>query len=254
MYRMLLRRPDLESLDLRSLRRCVSAAEPLLREVLEAWRARTGLDILDGLGTTEMTHIFISARPGDVRPGLIGTTVPGYHAQIVDEAMHEVPRGMTGRLAVRGPTGARYWRNPDAQRRTVRDGWTLTGDICIQHADGWFEHVSRSDNLIVSAGSKISRREVECVLEAHVEVSRAHVFSVPDPVRGNSACAIVVPARGADTEGLSERLQRYLKGELAAFKCPRHIQVVGALNRCGSQVSGHQSSVVSSFQPTRTEN
>jgi 2-aminobenzoate-CoA ligase len=225
MYRMLLRQPSFAASDLGSLRCCVSAGEPLPPEVLEEWRDRTGLDILDGLGTTELTHIFISARPGMVRPGLIGTPVAGYEARVVDDDMRTVPEGTPGRLAVRGPTGARYWRDTEAQRRAVRGGWTLTGDICIRHADGWFRHIRRSDTLIVSAGQKISIREVERALEENPDVSSARVFSVPDPVRGAVAHATVIPVEGTDTSTLAERLKLYLKTELASFKCPRDIRI-----------------------------
>ena len=225
MYRMLLQHPDLERWDLTPLRCSVSAAEPLPPAVVEEWRRRTGLDIVDGFGTTELTHIVISARPGEVRPGYIGTVVPGYEARIVDATMRDVADGTPGLLAVRGPTGARYWRDAEAQRRVVRDGWTLTGDVCVRHADGWFQHVSRSDSLVVSAGYKISVREVERVLEDHPDVASARVFPVPDSIRGSTTKAVVVPAAGVDTRDLAERLQRYLKAELAAFKCPRDIQV-----------------------------
>jgi 2-aminobenzoate-CoA ligase len=226
MYRMLLRHPDLESIDLRSLRCCVSAAEPLPAEVADQWRARTGVEILDGLGTTELTHVFISARPGAVRSGLIGTLVDGYEARILDERARPVPDGTPGQLAVRGPTGARYWRDAEAQRRTVQGGWTLTGDICIRHPDGWFQHVRRADALIVSAGYKISIREVEDTLEAHPEVSQARVFAAPDSVRGAIAKAVIVPATRPGAAGLAGRLQHYLNGELAAFKCPREIRIL----------------------------
>jgi len=224
-YRMLLRRPDLESFEWRSLRYCVSAAEPLPAEVADMWRTRTGVEIVDGLGTTELTHIVVSARPGATRPGLVGTPVAGYEVRIVDEAFRELPRGVPGRLAVRGPTGARYWRDPDAQRQAVRSGWTLTADICIQHADGWLQHLRRTDELIVSAGHKISGREVERVLEEHPSVSHARVVAASDPVRGAAATAIVIPADGVDRARLPDELQGYLKGELAAFKCPREIRI-----------------------------
>lgn len=225
MYRTLLRHPDLGCADLRSLRCCVSAGEPLPAEVAEEWRARTGIEILDGLGTTELTHVFISARPGRVRQGLVGTPVAGYEARIVDEDFHDLADGAPGQLAVRGPTGALYWRDAAAQRRTVRDGWTLTGDICVRHVDGGFQHLRRADALIVSAGYKISIREVEDALEAHPDVSAAQVSAVPDPVRGAVASAVVTPTPHASVSTLVERLQQYLKAELAAFKCPREIRI-----------------------------
>ena len=226
MYRMLLRHPGLESFDISSLRCCVSSAEPLPPSVVEEWRARTGLEILDGLGATELTHIFISARPGAVRPGLVGTPVAGYETRIVDETFREVQHGVAGQLAVRGPSGALYWRDSDEQRRAVHGGWTLTGDVCIQQPDGWFQHVRRTDNLIISAGYKISIREVEQVLEEHPSVFSARVFSVPDAVRGAVANAMVVPIPGRRAVALADELQRYLKSELAPFKCPRQIYVL----------------------------
>ena len=202
MYRLLLRQPDFESFDLRSLRLAVSAGEPLPAAVLEEWRARTGIELLDGLGSTELCHIFISSRSGAVRPGRLGT--------------------------VHGPTGCRYWRDPDAQRRDVRDGWTLTADICVRHADGFFEHVRRVDDLIVSGGYKISPAEITRALLDHPAVAQARVFAAGDPVRGQVAKATVVPAPGFEWSGLVETLQRYLKRELAPYKCPREIKLVAA--------------------------
>ena len=194
-------------------------------DVAEEWRRRTGLEIVDGLGTTELTHIVISARPGDVRPGFIGRPVDGYEARIIDSAGRAVADGNPGLLAVRGPTRARYWRDAEAERRVTREGWTLTGDIGIRHTDGWFRYVRRADSLIVSAGYKISIREVEDALAAHGEVLRARVSAVADPMRGSVAHAVVTPVPTADTATLPERLREYLKTELAPFKCPRVITV-----------------------------
>jgi 2-aminobenzoate-CoA ligase len=225
-YRMLLRHPELDRSDLSSLRCCVSAAEPLPRWVAAEWCARTGVEILDGLGTSELTYIFISNRQGASRPGFIGAPVPGFEARVVDDAFQEVPRGSPGRLIVRGPTEARYWNDAEADRRAVRDGWTLTDDICVEHADRWFQHVRRSDALIVSAGYKISIPEVEGVLRDHPEVGGARVFSEEDRVRGQLVKAVVRPKGGWADGGLSARLQQYLKAEIAAFKCPRDIRVL----------------------------
>ena len=226
MYRLLLRQPDLESFDFTSLRCCVSAAEALPAVVVEAWRARTGLEILDGLGTTELAHIFISARSGAVRPDSIGRVVAGYEARIVDEDLGELPSGVPGLLAVRGPTGARYWRDAEAQASVVRDGWTLTGDVCVREADGSFVHLRRSDDLIVSGGCKISPREVDCALRDHPDVVSAQVFAVHDPIRGAVPHATVTLSPGAVPTGAVERLQQYLKQELAPYKCPRVIHVL----------------------------
>ena len=224
-YRLLLRQPDFESYDFTSLRCCISAAEPLAATVVEEWRARTGLEILDGLGTTALAHIFISARSGSVRPGSIGRVVAGYEARIVDDDSRELPSGVPGQLAVRGPTGARYWRDAEAQASVVRDGWTLTGDVCTSQADGSFVHIRRTDDLIVSGGYKISPREVERALCDHPEVESACVFAVSDPVRGAVPHATVTLRPPAESAGVMDRLQRYLKQELAPYKCPRVIQV-----------------------------
>jgi 2-aminobenzoate-CoA ligase len=225
MYRLLLRQADLESFDLSSLRRCVSAAEPLPASVVENWRARTGLEILDGLGTTELAHIFISARSGAVRPGSIGTPVAGYEARIVDGTFGELPHGVAGMLAVSGPTGGRYWRDADAQRGRSRDGWTLTGDVCVQGDDGWFEHITRVDDLIICGGYKISPVEVERALLDHPGVSLARVFAAPDPVRGSVPQAVVSLRPGFPISGAAERLQKFLRQELASYKCPREILI-----------------------------
>jgi 2-aminobenzoate-CoA ligase len=224
-YRLLLGQPDLESFDLTSLRICVSAAEPLPASVVEAWRARTGLEILDGLGTTELAHIFISARSGAVRPGSIGTNVAGYEARIVDGTFGDVPRGVAGMLAVRGPTGGRYWRDPDAQRRVCRDGWSLTGDVCVEDDDGWFQHIRRVDDLIVCGGHKISPVEVERTLLDHPAVSFARVSAASDPIRGFVPRAVVSLRPGFEKSGAVDQLKQFLRQELAAYKCPREILI-----------------------------
>jgi 2-aminobenzoate-CoA ligase len=225
MYRLLLRHPALASSDLRSLRVCVSSAEPLPVSLAVAWQKSTGLEIVDGFGTTEIGHICISSRPGSARPGFLGTPVPGYEARIVNDGMRDVPEGTEGLLAVRGPTGACYWRGVEHQRRVVRDGWTLTGDIGVRHHDDWFQHLRRADALIVSAGYKISSREVEQVLAEHPDVASARVFQVPDAVRGAVLKAVVARSREVDPGELAERLQTHIKSVLASFKCPREIQV-----------------------------
>jgi 2-aminobenzoate-CoA ligase len=225
MYRLLLRRPDLEAFDFSSLRLCVSAAEPLPATVVHEWLARTKLEILDGLGTTELAHIFISARSGSLRPGSIGEVVAGYEARIVGADLRDLPSGVPGLLAVRGPTGARYWRDAGAQASAVRDGWTLTGDVCTRDEDGSFVHIRRADDLIVSGGYKISPEEAERALLDHPDVTRARVFAVADPVRGAVPHATVTLRPGADSVGAPERLQQYLKQELAPYKCPKVIEV-----------------------------
>ena len=170
-YKLLLQVPDLERrFDLSAVRLCVSAGEPLPKSVHDEWLERTGIEVLDGLGTTEMFHIFVSARPGDRRAGSIGQAVPGYEVRIVNEALEEVPRGTPGLLAVKGPTGCRYWRKPVRQREYVRNGWNVPNDICIQDADGFLWYQCRNDDLIISAGYNIAGPEVEGVLLEHPAV------------------------------------------------------------------------------------
>jgi 2-aminobenzoate-CoA ligase len=224
-YRLLLRQPDLESFDWRTLRCCVSAAEPLPAAVVPEWRQRTGLEILDGLGTTELAHVVVSARAGAVRPGSLGTAVAGYDVRVVGGDDRELPAAVEGLLAVRGPTGARYWRDADAQRGAVRGGWTLTGDICRREADGTVTHLRRIDDLIVSGGYKISPREVEAVLGEHPVVASARVFGIGDALRGALPHAEVTIRPGTDHAGLAERLQQFVKTEIAPYKCPRTIRV-----------------------------
>jgi 2-aminobenzoate-CoA ligase len=225
-YRLLVRQSDLESYDLSSVRCCVSAAEPLPAAVASEWRRRTGLEILDGLGTTELAHIFVSNRPGRARPGSIGAALAGYDVRVIGEDSRELARGTPGLLAVRGPTGARYWRDTCAQQDAIRDGWTLTGDIAVCEADGTFTYVRRGDDLIVSGGHKISPREVEGVLLEDPAVQAAHVYGVSDSTRGALPHADVTLRAGAEVPGAVERLQQYLRQELAPYKCPRTIRVV----------------------------
>ncbi len=150
-----------EGVDLSSLRACVSAGEALPLATFNAWQEATGIRIIDGIGATEMLHIFISASGDDVRPGSTGRVVPGYEARIVDDEMRDVADGSIGRLAVRGPTGCRYLDNLDRQRAYVRDGWNLTGDSYIRDADGYFWYQARTDDMIISSGYNISGPEVE---------------------------------------------------------------------------------------------
>jgi 2-aminobenzoate-CoA ligase len=232
-YRMLLQDPALETThDLRSLRLCVSAGEPLPAAVCEEWQRRTGVTILDGLGSTEMFHIFVSARPGGVRPGATGLAVPGYVAKVVDDHLNEVPRGTPGLLAVKGPTGCRYWRKPDRQRDYVRGGWNLPGDVYVQDADGYFWYQCRNDDLIICGGYNIAGPEVENVLLEHPAVLETAVVASPDRVRGFIPKAFVVLKPGTSAgEALVTELQEHVKRELAPYKYPREVEFVDALPR-----------------------
>jgi 2-aminobenzoate-CoA ligase len=232
-YRMLLQDPALElGHDLSSLRRCVSAGGTLPEIVFKEWYRRTGVEILDGLGATEMFHVFISARPGSVRPGATGIPVPGYDAKVVDDQFREVPRGTPGLLAVRGPTGCRYWRRPELQRNYVRHGWNVTGDVYIQDTDGYFWFQCRNDDMIVCGGYNIAGPEVESVLLEHSAVKEAAVVASPDPVRGFVPKAfVVVKANVEPGDDLVVALQNHVKSELAPYKYPREVEFVPNLPR-----------------------
>jgi 2-aminobenzoate-CoA ligase len=218
--------------DVSSLRLCVSAGEALPRATFEAWRAATGLAIVDGIGATEMLHIFISAAGDGIRPGSTGRVVPGYEARVVDDAMREVPRGTVGRLAVRGPTGCRYLDDAERQRGYVRDGWNLTGDSYVQDADGYFWYQARTDDMIVSSGYNIAGPEVEGALLLHEAVAECAVVGLPDEERGQLVTAYVVCKPGVEADdALAKALQDHAKATIAPYKYPRRVVFVDALPR-----------------------
>ena len=227
-YRAMMKAMD-EGADLSSLRVAVSAGETLPGPVFEEWTRKTGKPILDGIGSTEMLHIFISNRFEDSKPASTGKPVGGYEARVVDEEMKEVPRGTVGRLAVRGPTGCRYMAD-DRQRNYVRDGWNLTGDSFVQDEDGFFHFAARSDDMIVSAGYNIAGPEVEAALIAHPDVAECAVIGAPDAERGQIVEAHVVLVTGAVGDALMvKRLQDHVKATVAPYKYPRSIRFVDAL-------------------------
>jgi 2-aminobenzoate-CoA ligase len=229
-YRLLLQVPDLETYDLSSLRLCISAGEPLPKPVYDEWTRRTRVELLDSLGTTEMFHVFICARPGRVRPGVTGEVLPGYEAKIVDERLTELPRGTPGLLAVRGPTGCRYWNQPARQREYVRGGWNLPNDVCVQDGDGFFHYQCRNDDLIICAGYNIAGPEIEAVLIEHPAVLEAAVVAAPDPSKGQVPMAFVVLK--ADWQGsatLADQLRACVTRELAPYKYPRKVAFVASL-------------------------
>jgi len=193
---------------------------------------RTGTDLIDGFGTTEMFHVFLSSRPGLVVPGAGGTPVPGYEIRLVDDHLDEVPPNTPGLLTVRGPTGCMYWRRPDAQQRYVRDGWNVTGDVMVKDDHGQYCFQHRADEMIVSAGYNISPAEVEQVLAKHPAIGEVAVIATRDPIRHHVAKAIVVlkpDARNASE--LIASFHAHAQRELAAFKCPRAYGVVERLPR-----------------------
>jgi len=227
-YRAMMRAMD-EGADLSSLRIAVSAGETLPGPVFEEWKAKTGKEMLDGIGSTELLHIFISNRFGSAAPAQTGTPVTGYQAIVVDEDMVEVPRGTIGKLAVKGPTGCRYL-NDDRQANYVRDGWNLTGDSFIQDEAGVFHFAARSDDMIISSGYNIAGPEVEAALLSHAEVAECAVIGVADEDRGQIVQAHVVLAKGvgADDDCI-KRLQDHVKQTIAPFKYPRSVVFTNAL-------------------------
>ncbi len=209
--------------DLSSLRLAVSAGETLPGPVFEEWVAKTGKPIIDGIGSTEMLHIFISNHLADCKPGCTGKPLAGYQAIIVDDDMNEVPRGTVGRLAIKGPIGCRYLAD-ERQKDYVRDGWNLTGDSFSQDEDGYFHFAARSDDMIVSAGYNIAGPEVEAALLKHESVAECAVIGVADEVRGTIVQAHVVLKPGAHAcEATAKLLQEHVKALIAPYKYPRSI-------------------------------
>ncbi|MFE0088442.1 AMP-binding protein [Streptomyces sp. NPDC058991] len=218
--------------DVSSLRRCVSAGENLPAATWQAWRERTGLRIINGIGATELLHIFISAADGDIRPGTTGVPVPGWEARVVDgDSGEPVPDGEPGLLAVRGPVGCRYLSDR-RQGVYVRNGWNLTGDTYVREPDGWFRYVARADDMIISAGYNIAGPEVEEALLAHPDVMEAAVVGRADELRGQIVAAYVVLRDGAARdEAGAEALREFVKTRLVPYKCPRAIVFMDALPR-----------------------
>lgn len=227
-YRAMLQAME-QGADLSSLRIAVSAGETLPAPVFEDWMRKVEKPILDGIGATEMLHIFISNRLDDMAPGSTGKPVAGYEARVVDDDMNEVPHGTVGRLAVRGPTGCRYLADA-RQRAYVRDGWNLTGDSFMQDAAGFFHFVARSDDMIISSGYNIASPEVEAALLSCADVKECAVVGVADNERGQIVQAHVVLADGvAPDDATRLRLQNHVKATIAPYKYPRSVQFLDAL-------------------------
>jgi len=214
-----------------SLRRCVSAGEPLPLAVYEAWLEATSIRIIDGIGATEMLHIFISVTEDDIRPGTTGRPVPGYEARVVDDEMRDVGPGVVGQLAVRGPTGCRYLSDP-RQRDYVRAGWNLTGDAYFVDEDGYYHYQARTDDMIVTGGYNIAGPEVEEALLEHPAVLECAVVGTADAERGTIVKAFVV-LRDGYTPGaeLARELQEFAKAAIAPYKYPRAIEFIDELPR-----------------------
>jgi 2-aminobenzoate-CoA ligase len=215
--------------DISSLRKCVSAGETLPKATFDAWHAATGIKILDGIGATEMLHIFIGSPEHEARAGSTGRPVPGYEARILDDAGNVAPPGTVGRLAVRGPTGCRYLAD-DRQKKYVQDGWNVTGDTYLMDADGYFWYQARSDDMIISAGYNIAGPEVESALLTHAAVAECGVVGCPDEERGQIVKAYVVLRPGmAGDAAMTKTLQDHVKATVAPYKYPRAIEFVAEL-------------------------
>ncbi|MFF3322726.1 AMP-binding protein [Streptomyces sp. NPDC002889] len=228
-YRVML--DQMDGHDTGSLRRCVSAGENLPAATWQAWQERTGLRIINGIGATELLHIFISAADEAIRPGTTGVPVPGWDARVVDGEGRPVPDGEPGLLAVRGPVGCRYLADP-RQSEYVQGGWNLTGDTYVRDPDGWFRYVARADDMIISAGYNIAGPEVEEALLHHRDVAEAAVVGRPDELRGQIVVAYVVLRDGVPAgDDTARTLTDWVKGRLTPFKCPREIVFLQALPR-----------------------
>ncbi|MGY3590670.1 2-aminobenzoate-CoA ligase [Bradyrhizobium sp. USDA 4341] len=227
-YRAMMAAMD-KGADLSSLRLAVSAGETLLAPVFESWTKKTGKPILDGIGSTELLHIFITNRAGSAVAGTTGTPVAGYQARIVDEDMNELPPGQVGKLAVRGPTGCRYLAD-SRQTKYVRDGWNITGDAFVSDENGRLSFVARADDMIISAGYNIAGPEVEAALLGHPDVAECAVIGAPDEERGQIVSAFIVLKQGARSDDVEVKLlQDHVKATIAPYKYPRAIAFVEAL-------------------------
>jgi 2-aminobenzoate-CoA ligase len=223
--------PNLSAANIASLRACVSAGETLPKATWDAVHEASGIRLIDGIGSTEMLHIFISAAGDEIRPGSTGRAVAGYVAEVQDPDGRPVPVGELGRLAVKGPTGCRYLRG-DRQAAYVQDGWNITGDVYTQDADGYFHYQARADDMIISSGYNIAGPEVEEALLRHPGVAETAVIGVADDERGMVVKAIVVLRAGAELgEEPAKTLQDFVKSQIAPYKYPRVIEFADVLPR-----------------------
>ena len=223
--------PLAQQYDLSSLKKCVSAGEPLPASTRRLWKEVTGIELIDGIGATEMLHIFISHTEEEARPGATGKPVPGYQACVLDEEGNPLPPGQIGRLAVKGPTGCRYLAD-ERQRNYVQNGWNITGDTYLVDEQGYFIYQARSDDMIVSAGYNIAGPEVEDALLLHPAVAECAVVGAPDPERGQVVKAYVVLRPGLSPSAeLVRELQDFVKQQIAPYKYPRLIEFRESLPR-----------------------
>jgi 2-aminobenzoate-CoA ligase len=232
-YRKMLVDINPKDWDYSSMRFCTGGGEALTAKTYLDWKEKFGLEIYEGLGTTEMMFVFISAAvTKKVKPGCIGTACPGYDVRVVNESFEQVKPGEVGKMIVRGPTGTIYWRDNDKQKAAVRDGWCLAGDVVTMDEIGNVQFLSREDDLIKSSGYRIGPEEIEEALVTHPSVADAGVVGVPDPVIGQRTKAFVVLKAGVSpSEDLKKQLVEHCKGKIAVYKLPREIEFIDAMPR-----------------------
>jgi 2-aminobenzoate-CoA ligase len=220
----------IDKYDTSSLRLCIAGGEPLAPAVFHGWEEKTGVRIINGLGISELLHIFISASGDDIKPGLIGKAVPGFEVRVVDDEFNDTKPNEIGQMIVKGPNGCRYLDDIDRQKAYIRDGWNLSGDLCRRDADGYFSYEARTDDMILTGGYNVSGLEVEAVLLEHDAVREVAVVGSPDPDRGQIVKAFVeLRDKSTAGESLVGELQDFVKSQISAFKYPRAIEFVDEL-------------------------
>jgi len=227
-YKLML--DHIDRFDISSMRICIAGGEPLAPAVFNEWERKTGVRIINGLGISELLHIFISSSGDDIKPGTIGKAVPGFEVRVVNEDFEDTAPGEIGQMIVKGPNGCRYLDDEERQRNYIRDGWNLSGDLCIRDEDGYFLYEARTDDMILTGGYNVSGLEVEAVLLEHETVREVAVVGAPDPDRGEIVKAFIeLKDKGAASDRLIGELQDFVKAEISAFKYPRAIEFVDEL-------------------------
>lgn len=231
-YNMMMRLDEGGKFDISNLRIGVSAGETLPKAVFDKWKATYGIELLDGIGSTELLHIFVSNAPGEAKGGVTGKAVPGYVAKIIDENGNELPPNTAGLLAVKGPTGCRYLKKEERQKGYVIDGWNVPGDVFMQDDEGHFIYQCRNDDLIITGGYNVSPPELEAVINEHEAVKECAVVPKPDDLRGQivKAYCVLMPGLSA-SDTLMKEIQDHVKRELAPYKYPREVEFIDALPR-----------------------
>ena len=220
----------IDKYDTSSLRLCIAGGEPLAPAVFHGWEEKTGVRIINGLGISELLHIFISAAGDDIRPGLIGKAIPGFQVRVVDDDFNDTRPGEIGQMIVKGPNGCRYLDDLDRQKAYIRDGWNLSGDLCRMDQDGYVTYEARTDDMILTGGYNVSGLEVEAVLLEHEAVREVAVVGAPDPDRGQIVKAFIeLRDKSVAGDALVGEMQDFVKSQISAFKYPRAIEFVDEL-------------------------